>query len=577
MLEILIKGGTIVDGSGGEPYTGDVGIRGGKIVEMGKVQSAAEVTIDAGGAIVAPGWVDAHTHYDGQAMWDQDLTPSSFHGVTTAIIGNCGVGFAPVRPQERDYLIGLMEGVEDIPAQSLAAGLTWDWETFPEYLHCIDTMSHTMDIGALLTHGPLRVYAMGRDAVHREQANATEVERMAQLTQEAVAAGALGFSTSRTVMHTAPDGTPVPGTFAAPEELIAIGKAVKAGGGRLLEVVPRNVGGEDKDAFEKELQLMERLSRETGCAVTYLLLQHGRDREEYRRSLAFAQQAQSRGADLWPQVAGRPITMLMSFVGENPFNRLPAYQALLDKPWPERLAALKTREVRAALLSQSDEGTTGKSLFYHKGTWKHVYPMGKPMNYFPDGGNSVAVLAEKSGKDPREIAYDLMLEHNGTAFLMYAISNYFERTDEAVHTMLSSARSVWGLGDGGAHVTSISDASLPTFMLAHWVRDQRRSGARSFGLPEAVRRLTSANAQLFGLADRGLLAVGKKADLNVMDLAHLGLEDPGMAYDLPLGNPRLVQRARGYVATVLSGEVVAKDGELTGRRPGRLARSQGGR
>jgi N-acyl-D-amino-acid deacylase len=573
MHDIVIKGASIVDGTGSARFSGDLAIKDGVIQEIGKVAGPGREVIDADGLIVAPGWVDVHTHYDGQVMWDSTMAPSVWHGVTTAILGNCGVGFAPVAADKRDYLIGLMEGVEDIPSSALAAALTWEWESFPEYLAAVDARPRTMDIGALLTHGALRLYAMGERAMDKSPAGPDDIKRMGELSEEAARAGALGFSTSRTMMHTALDGTPVPGTFASRDELTGIMSGMRKSGHGILEVVPAGIGGEDATAEDSELSMMEAVSLAAGCPVTFLLLQHNRDKQAYARILQRCTDAEGRGAKIYPQVAGRPITMLLSFQGENPFRNLPSYQPLLSLSHRERVAALRHPELRTRLLAEKDDRHVGRSLFYNRQTWEHVYPMGSPLNYFPKETDTIANIAKRQGVTSREVAYDLMLEQSGAAFLMYAIANWYERSDDALFRMLNDRLSVWGLGDGGAHVTGISDASIPTFMITEWVRDRASDNMHRFALEFAVKKMTSDNCALFGLGDRGTLKPGKRADLNVIDLSRLTLHDPKMVFDLPLDMPRLMQTASGYEATIVKGQVVQRRGELTGALPGRLVRA----
>ncbi|MEQ8493840.1 MAG: amidohydrolase family protein, partial [Gammaproteobacteria bacterium] len=548
----------------------------GRIVEVGKVSGSAAQVIDADGLVVTPGWVDIHTHYDGQASWDPELSQSLRHGVTTAVMGNCGVGFAPAVPARRDWLIGLMEGVEDIPGDSLRAGMRWEWESFPEYLDALDRTPRTFDLAAFLAHGALRAYVMGERGAANEPATADDLARMAALTTAALDAGAVGLSSSRTAVHIAADGRPVPGTFAASEELVALARAVRASGHGLIEMVNPGVIGEDCTGLDADMAMMREVAAAGGVPVMFLLLQHNTDGGQWRRQLAVCEEAARAGERLIPQVAGRPISILFSFEGEHPWRFMPSYQAIADKPFAERYAALSDPAMRARLLAEEDPNDTGFSLIYKNPTlWDYTYVAGDPIDYTPPDDLSVAAIARRRGESPWATAYDLLLENEGRAFLTHFGVNYAVRSPQALNEMLRHPLGVLGLSDAGAHVRFIADAGVHTYMLTRWVRDTAAGDPLHLPLEAVVRKLTAANAELFGFADRGRIAPGLRADINLIELDRLRAHLPRMRYDLPAGLPRLVQAVDGYVATLVRGEVVQEAGELTGARPGRVLR--GGR
>lgn len=573
MHDLLIRGGKIVDGTGKPAFTGDLAISQGRIVAVGKDVGRARRTVDADGLLVSPAWVDVHTHYDGQVAWDEQLTPSLWHGVATVVMGNCGVGFAPATPDRHEWLIGLMEGVEDIPGASLAAGLPWGWQSFPEYLEVLDRMPRTLDAGGMITHGALRAYVMGERGARNEPATTEDIARMAALTKEAVLAGALGFSTSRTLVHTANDGEPVPGTFATEEELIGIVRAMRTTGRGIVEMVPRGVAGEDPGLLQ-EVDMMIRIARATGCPLTFLLAQNNTAPEQWREVMAKCTAAVRAGVPIIPMVFARPVCVLFSFQGENPFEYLPSFQPLKKLPLAEKVAALRNPELRRTLLSEKDPHTTGFSLLYQNElVWERTYPMGQPLSYEPDSRNSVAAIARRTGRSPREVVYDLLLEHDGRAFLMFAAAGYAEGNAKCLHELICNPITVLGGSDAGAHVRQIIDASMPTYALTHWVRDKADDDPQRLSLEFVVKKLTHDGARLFGMKDRGTLEPGAKADVNLIDYANLHIDHPEMVYDLPAGMPRLMQTAKGYVATFVSGEAVQENGRDTGARPGRIVRS----
>lgn len=583
MFDLKITGGTVVDGTGADRFTADVAIRDGKIVEVHRrgpndpvLSGDSAETIDAGGKIVAPGFVDNHTHYDGQVSWDSVLEPSSNHGVTTVVAGNCGVGFAPVRPGQEEWLIALMEGVEDIPGTALTEGITWGWESFGEYLDVVGKRELAVDMGTQIAHGAVRAYAMGERGARNEPANADDIKAMAKLVQEAIEAGALGFSSSRTLAHRAMDGEPVPGTFAAEDELFALGRATAAGGAAVFELAPQGAAGEDIIAPRKELDWMRRLGEEIDCALSFALIQVDADPNLWREQLDLSAAAHQAGSRLFPQVAARPFGMLLGFPGHHAFTHRPTYRRLVAECTREELAEkLAEPAVRAAILAEEDLPIDPTKLFdgmfmLAQNAANRLYHIGEPPDYEPTVERTVAAIAERRGVDPLAAMYDLMLEANAGAMLMYPMFNYSDGNHDAIREMLTHPAGVLGLSDGGAHCSMICDASYPTFLLTHWARDRHRG--EKLPLEYVIRKQSHDTAQLYGMSDRGVISVGKKADLNVIDLDALTLHAPKMVYDLPAGGKRLVQGASGYDATIVSGTVTRRHGIDTGARPGRLVR-----
>jgi len=569
MHDLVIRGGTVVDGTGSEPREADVAIDGGVVAEVGSVSQDGRETLDARGLLVTPGFVDIHTHYDGQATWDELLAPSSWHGVTTAIMGNCGVGFAPVREGSQQWLIELMEGVEDIPGSALADGIEWSWETFPEYLDALELKHRVMDLGTQVPHGAVRGYVMGDRGAKNEPAGPEDIQKMAAIVKEAIVAGALGFSTSRTIVHRALDGEPVPGTFAAEDELLGIAEVLRELGTGLFELAPAGVMGEDLAAPEKEIAWMRKLSVAVGRPVTFALIQHDLDPTQWQHILKFCDEARDDGAKMVPQVGSRPTMLLIGHQTFHPFAFRPTYKKLAGLPLPELVAELRKPEVRERILAESPEDQDPMLSFVLSGMHK-VYELGDPPDYEPPPEKSVAAIAKRQGRSEDEVLYDLMLEHDGRALLMVAMVGYADQDLEAIRVMLEHPQSAFGLGDGGAHCGAICDASMTTFLLTHWVRDRTR-GPR-LPLEFAVKKMTRDTASLYGLNDRGILAPGYKGDANVIDLAGLRLHLPEVVHDLPTQARRLVQKADGYRATIVSGEVTWRDGVETGARPGRVIR-----
>ena len=569
MHDTVIRGGTIVDGTGREKYAGDVAIDGDRISSVGGKAGPGKREINAEGRLVTPGWVDVHTHYDGQATWDRELAPSSWHGVTTILFGNCGVGFAPVRREHHHSLIGLMEAVEEIPGITLAEGLKWDWESFPQYLDALDRMPRAIDVAAQVPHHPLRVYVMGDRAINREKATAEDIEAMHRLTREALTAGAFGFTTSRTNSHKTPTGEMVPGRYSEVQELLGIGAALKG-----LKHGAFGVNS-DFDIETEELDWMTQLGRDTGRPVWFLLTDRPTDPVRWQRLMEGVRTARANGAFVTAQVAGRPVGVMLGVdTALNPFSIRPTYQELLKLPAKERLARLQDPEVRARILADkpSDELVRRLSQFRMRITtaWDRMFIMGDPPDYEPEASKSIGAIARRSNHSPDEVAYDY-LAGGLDKFLFFPIVGYNEDNHNVIRTMLTSPETVLGLSDGGAHCSSISDASLPSWMLTHWGRDRKRGP----GLPleMIVKRQTSETADFFGFADRGRLAPGLKADVNVIDFERLRLHVPEIRYDLPAGGRRLVQRVDGYDATFVSGMPVFEHGQYTGATPGKLVRA----
>jgi N-acyl-D-aspartate/D-glutamate deacylase len=571
MYDLLIRNGTIVDGTGRPAYVADLAVRDGRIVEIGPALDgdAAEV-IDATGLLVTPGFVDIHTHYDGQVTWDPLLEPSASHGVTTVIMGNCGVGFAPVRPGKEAWLIELMEGVEDIPGTALTEGMRWGWETFPEYLDALEQMPRAVDVGTQVPHGAVRAYVMGERGARNEPATADDIAAMRDIVREAIEAGAFGFSTSRTLAHTAIDGEPVPGTFAAEDELFGIGEALRAVGRGLYELAPAGAAGEDIIAPAKEVDWMCRLSAAIDRPVTFALTQVDAAPGLWKELMDQSLDAAANGARVHPQIAVRPTGVLIGHQAGNVFRGRPSYDELLALPFERRVAELRRPERRAAILAEQPS-VDNPFAAYMASSLHRIFVLGDPVDYEPGPEKSVEALARAAGVSVAEKLYDLTLEQDGRALLMFPFLNYSDGNSDATYAMLQHPAGAVGLSDGGAHCGAICDASNPTWMLTHWTRDRERGP--KLPLEEAVKKQSHDTARLYGMTDRGTLEVGMKADINVIDHANLRLHPPKMVYDLPAGGRRYVQEASGYVATVLSGTVVRRYDAATGACPGRLVRS----
>ncbi|HET6793406.1 MAG TPA: amidohydrolase family protein [Acidimicrobiales bacterium] len=568
MYDLVIRNGRIIDGSGRPELAGDIAVNGDRIVAVGEIDGSGRREIDAADQLVTPGWVDIHTHYDGQVTWDPEVSPSGWHGVTTVVTGNCGVGFAPARPQERDWLIQLMEGVEDIPGSALTEGMTWNWETFPEYLDEVERMRRVLDVAALVPHGALRAYVLGEGRANGE-ASDEDISLMAKYTREAIEAGAIGVSTTRTLAHTDKGGQPAAGTFASAAELIAIGEALGGAGRRVFSVVSDHTFGPDP---APEFEWMAEISKRSRIPVTYMVVDVPIGYDTWSGAIARGLEHNRDGAWLVPQVAGKPASLMVGWESNyHLFSCHKAYQPLADLPHEEKLARLRDPEVRRALLEEQpaiDNVFVG--IIHAQLLNGNLYPLGDPPDYEPAPSDSVAAIAGREGRPLLEVAYDLMLRRDGHELLYTPLLGYTERNLDALREMLTHPGTVLGLSDGGAHVGFICDGSMPTFMLTHWARDRKRGA--TIPLEQAVHLQTRRTAQLFGFDDRGLLAPGYLADLNVIDFDNLTLGQVQMSYDLPASGKRLTQRGRGYTATVKSGVVVRDHDEATGERPGVLLR-----
>jgi N-acyl-D-aspartate/D-glutamate deacylase len=565
--DLIIRNGTIVDGLGGDPYVGDVAVRDGVIAGVGHVNGEkAKREIDATGLLVTPGFVDLHTHYDGQSIWSERLTPSSAHGVTTVVMGNCGVGFAPCRQDDHDVLVDVMAGVEDIPGVVMTDGLPWTWETFPEYLNALEAGKRDIDVAAYLPHSPLRVYVMGQRGADREPANAEDLAKMRALAKEAIEAGALGFASSRLTIHKTESGSPIPSYDAAREEIEEIAQGVVDGGGGLLQFVPDIPSG----GYQPVLQTVFDVAEDVGLPVTFTLVVGNTGDPTWPDAITMIEKANASGGDITAQLLPRPIGLIIGLqLTANPFVLYPSYREIADLPLAERVAEMRKPEVRARILA--DKPGRGHPLLAVAQMWDWIFPLGDNPNYEPDPSDSIGARARARGINPREEAYDRLLDDDGHAMLLVTLSNLENNSLDTVGELLHRDDVVLGLGDGGAHYGMICDASYSTYFLAHWARD-RKSGR--FEVSEAVRELTSVPARIAGLADRGRIAVGYKADLNVIDHAALRLHKPVITYDLPAGGRRLDQTAEGYVATIVSGEVIAENGVPTDARPGKLIRGR---
>ncbi len=560
MHDIVIRGGTVVDGTGAAPVTADVAIDGDTITEVGVVAGAGRREVDADGALVAPGWVDVHTHYDGQAIWDPEMSPSIDHGVTTAVMGNCGVGFAPVRPGGQDFLVELMEGVEDIPGTALHEGLTWGWESFGEYLEALASTHRTLDLATQVPHAAIRAYVLG-DRAHEDELTADECQRIADAVIEGLQAGAFGFSTSRTVLHRSRHGY-VPGTFAADDELGVIADAMAEVGRGLFQFV-----SDDKVDPPGEAAWLRTLA-DRGVAATYSLAQLPQAPEAYKAALDEALAGADAGVRITPQVPCRPTGMLFGLRSSfHPFMAHPTFRTMWDDPLEVKVAKLRDPSVREQLLSE-EPFTKQKSAAGLARAFHQMYRLGTTPDYEPPKETSALAVAEREGRQPEAVVLDWMLEGDGTAFLFSPLGSYADHDHEAIRQMLLHPSSVVGLGDGGAHCSLICDASFPTYLLTHWARDRRRGDLLPLEL--LVHKQTQATARVYGLHDRGVVAPGKLADLNVIDHDNLTLHAPRFVNDLPAGGQRLLQDVDGYVMTIKAGEPTVEHGQLTGARAGRV-------
>jgi len=559
--DLVVRGGTIYDGQGGEAFEGDVAVRDGRIAAVGDVSGAGAEEIDARGKLVAPGFVDIHTHYDGQATWESRMQPSSWHGVTTVVMGNCGVGFAPCRPGDHDRLIKLMEGVEDIPFPVLAEGLPWNWESYPDYLDQLARRRFDVDIGSQLPHAALRVYVMGQRGVDREPATQEDIAAMAALAREAMEAGAIGFGTSRTLNHRSSDGSPIATLTAGEDELTGIALAIAAAGKGVLQVVS------DFADEKAEFAMLRRVVEKSGRPMSFSLVQSPVRRDNYLTLLAQVEDAVSAGLEIKAQAAVRPVGVLFGLeLTLNPFLPYPVYKEIAKRPLAERVALLKDPQFRERLLSHPPEGRVRGRLK----DWSNMHVVTGMPDYEPTPETSIATIAERTGRAPEDVALDHLVSNDGHAMIYVPVLNYAEGNLEPARQMITHKDCVPGLSDGGAHVGTICDGSFPTTLLTYWTRDRTR-GPR-LPLAHIFRQQARETARAVGLHDRGVIAPGYRADLNVIDYDNLKLHAPEVAYDLPAGGKRLLQRASGYTATVVAGQVTYRDGEATDALPGRLLR-----
>ena len=583
MFDLIIRNARLIDGTGSQARAADIAVKDGKIVDVGVVDGKAETEIDAKGDLVTPGWVDVHTHYDGQVTWDPYLSPSGWNGVTTVVMGNCGVGFAPAKADKHDWLIELMEGVEDIPGAALAEGIDWKWETFPEYLDALDDMPRALDVATQIPHGSVRAYVMGQRGADNEAATPDDIAKMADIVEDGIKAGALGFSTSRTMLHLSKSGEPVPGTFANKDELIGIAEGMQRGGHGVFEMAS------DLNPAEKEFGWMAELSKKTGLSVTYALLQNPLEPESWRTLLDMTDAAVADGAKVKAQIALRATGLILGWESTiHPFSLHPQYQPYADMDPQARLAELKKPEVRAALINGAPEfkqtpAHDGDGLPSGSGIgalitlgFDNMFRLmqdGVP-NYEPQPQDSIAEIAKAEGRNPAEVVYDMLMENDGRGYVFLPLLNYAHQNYDHIYDMFHSDNTVLSLSDGGAHCGVITDASFPTYLLSHWVRDRKRG--KRFDLAQAVKAQTADTASLYGLHDRGVIAPGMKADMNVIDFDTLQLGEPEMVYDLPAGGRRLIQKIDGYRYTIVDGVITYQDGTPTGKMPGKLIRGPQG-
>ena len=563
MADLVIRGATIVDGTGAPPRTGDVAVTDGVITEVGgTVGDTGNRELHGDGLVLTPGWVDIHTHYDGQVTWDPEVTPSSWHGVTTVVMGNCGVGFAPVRPDGKDFLIELMEGVEDIPGTALHEGIDWQWESFSEYMDALDRTPRVLDVAAQIPHAALRAYVMGERA--HEDATPEEVDAMARLTEQALRDGAIGFTTSRTILHRSKHGL-VPGTTAPVDELFAFADAIGRAGHGVFELVSDH-------ATSTEREVMYELAKHSGDTVTYALAQSPMSPDGYREVLADVGRVRGEGVPIVPQVSNRPTGMLFGFQSSlHPFITHATYRKIADLPLAERVAELRKPEVRAALLAD-DLGTDSPIARGLMSRWTHMFPLGDPPDYEPPLEASAQAVADRERRTPQEVVLDWLLERDGKALIFAPLASYVHWNHDAILEMITNPNTILGLSDGGAHCGLICDASMTTFNLTHWVRDRNRG--EKLPIETAVELQTRRTARAYGFKDRGTIEPGMRADLNLIDLDGLRLHAPEMVFDLPAAGRRLIQKVEGYEATIVKGQVTFEKGEPTGLRPGGLYRAK---
>jgi N-acyl-D-amino-acid deacylase len=563
MFDLILRGGTVIDGSGGPRYVADIGIKNSKVERIGNITEAGTEEIDATGKLVTPGWVDIHTHYDGQATWDPILAPSSWHGVTTVVMGNCGVGFAPVRPQDRDFLIQLMEGVEDIPGAALAEGINWQWESFPEYLDALAAFPRAIDVATQVPHGAIRAYVMGERCNTDYAPSREEVAQMAELVREGVEAGALGFSSSKTLLHKDIKGDFMPGTFSGNDEMLALGLGMKGLNNSVFELVSDHLGEEEEWAWVTEFQ------KQTGLTVT--LIATTAPAYENGKMYKLAEQARQEGREIRPQAAGRPTGVLHglqssfhAFVGHPTFR-----EHLSHLSHAELVKAMNEPAMKARILSE-ESVIKGGLMQNLPQLMNQVFPLGDNPNYEPNAEDSIAGIARAQGRNPMEVMYDLLVANEGKELFYQPLGGYQGFSLDAQKKLLEHPNVLFGLSDGGAHCGVIADAGMPTFIMTHWGRDRTKGDKMT--LEFIVQALTSKTAEAFGMFDRGRIREGWMADINVIDFETMRLYRPEAIFDLPAGGRRLVQRAGGYDVTIKAGQVIFRNGEHTGALPGKLVR-----
>ena len=567
MYDLIIKNGTVYDGTGGKPFFADVAIKGNKIATIGNLEESSKEVIDAKGKIVSPGFVDIHTHYDGQVTWDPYLRPSTYHGVTTVVMGNCGVGFSPCKPEERDWLISLMEGVEDIPGTALHEGINWQWESFPEYLDTLEDKPLAIDVGTQIPHGAVRAYVMGQRGIDREEASQEEIEQMSQIVKEAIEAGAFGFSTSRTEKHKDSSGALTPSITAHKNELVSIAKSL----GEIKSGVLQGIS--DFYDFETEFDIFKEMSESSGRPISITVEQMDQRPDWWHQLLDGIEKAQADGINMYGQVPPRATGVNMGLTATlNPFTFYPSFYELSQKSLEEKVATMKDPAFKEKLLSEEPVSIGNPLVDEITQSFNKMFKLGEPANYEPEPESSFEAIAKRQNISPQEVAYDCLLEKEGRALIYHPLFNYLPGNLDYVETMLNHPYSISGLGDAGAHCGAISDASFPTTLIQHWGRDRKRG--KKIPLEKLISMQTLETSRLLGIKDRGVLKEGYKADINVIDFENLTLHEPEVLYDLPAGGRRLVQRASGYEYTIVSGQIAFKDGESTGVLNGRLIRNQ---
>ncbi len=567
MHDLVIRNGTVIDGRGGRPAHGDVALDDGRITAVGTVDEPGREELDATGLAVTPGFVDVHTHYDGQVTWDPLLTPSIWHGVTTVVMGNCGVGFAPAAPDRHDWLIGLMEGVEGIPGASLREAIRWDWQTVGEYLDALDRIPRALDVAAQVPHGAVRAFVMGERGAANEPATDDDIIRMAELVAEGVCAGAVGLSVNRLELHKAVDGREVPGTFAAHKEICALVRAVRmSSGDAVFTTILPGAAGESHARWDEEVDWLSAVSRETGLVVTFPF--GGSRGGPWRQKLDRIERENADGARIVPQVSSHGQGLFCGLRTSHAFRGRPTYEALAHLPVAERAARMAEPDVRAAIVAERPPPGVPRLRDLMLATATAVFPWHPVPDYEPDPASSLSAQAEALGRDPEEVLYDWTIADDGDALVHFFLGGYPGNLDVSAE-LLVHPQSVLGLGDGGAHVDLICDAGYPSFLLSYWVRDRARG---TLPLETAVKILTSEPAAMYGLRDRGAVEPGLKADLNVLDVAAVAPQPIEVVHDLPAGAKRVLQRTDGFVATIVNGEIVQRDGADTGARPGRVVR-----